>query len=295
MTAPLQEKSFQQAVLHLIRLASTDLSADVEEAIRQAAGNEPVDSTGRKVLDLILENIALARKQATPICQDTGACSYQVTLPMGQSLRQVERLIQEATREAVKKSFLRPNAVDAITGTNSGDNVGTLSPYVTFHEWDRAAIQVKLMLKGGGSENVSSQYSLPQASLGAGRDLEGVHKCVVDAVNRAQGQGCAPGFIGVGIGGDRVTGMLMAKKQLFRPLADVNELPVLRDLEARLFRDLNTLGIGPMGFGGKTTVLGVKIGGAHRTPASFFVSIAYMCWADRRRTLLFSGEEATYA
>ena len=183
----------------------------------------------------------------------------------------------------------------SVTGKNSGDNVGILSPFVTFSEWDNATIQVKLMLKGGGSENVSCQYSLPQAGLGAGRDLDGVYKCVVDAVTRAQGQGCAPGIIGVGIGGDRVTGMLVAKKQLFRALDDENELPVLRDLEAQLFRDLNTLGIGPMGFGGKTTVLGVKIGSAHRTPASFFVSIAYMCWADRRRSMVFSGEEATYA
>jgi fumarate hydratase class I len=295
MQVPVHEKAFLQAVLQLIKLASTDLSPDVVDAIRRAAGAEADDSPARKVLTLLLENVAAAREHATPICQDTGTCNFHVTLPVGVSLRQVERLIQEATREAVRQALLRPNAVDAVTGKNSGDNVGILSPLINFSEWDNAAIQVRLMLKGGGSENVSCQYSLPQASLGAGRNLEGVYKCVVDAVTRAQGQGCAPGIIGVGIGGDRVTGMIVAKKQLFRLLDDVNEMPELRDLETDLFRDLNTLGIGPMGFGGKTTVLGVKIGSAHRTPASFFVSIAYMCWANRRRTMVFSGEEATYA
>jgi fumarate hydratase class I len=295
MKAPVHEETFRRAILHLIKLASTDLSPDVVAAIRRAASAESADTPACKVLNLLLENIDTARKHVTPICQDTGTCNFHVTLPVGVSLRQVERLIQEATREAVKQSLLRPNAVDSVTGKNSGDNVGILSPFVTFSEWDNAAIQVKLLLKGGGSENVSCQYSLPQTSLGAGRDLDGVYKCVVEAVTRAQGQGCAPGIIGVGIGGDRVTGMLVAKKQLFRSLDDENELPALRDLEAQLFRDLNTLGIGPMGFGGKTTVLGVKIGSAHRTPASFFVSVAYMCWADRRRSMVFSGEEATYA
>jgi len=294
MKAPVQEEALQQAVLKLIRLTSTDLSADVVDAIRRAASAEADESPARKTLNLVLENITMAREHATPICQDTGACNFHVTLPMGVSLRQMERLIQQATREAVRQLFLRPNAVDAITGENSGDNVGIMSPYINFSEWDNEAIRVQLILKGGGSENVSCQYSLPQTSLEAGRNLEGVYKCVIDGVTRAQGQGCAPGIIGVGIGGDRITGMLVAKKQLFRSLSDENDLPVLRDLEAQLFRDLNTLGIGPMGFGGKTTVLGVKIGGAHRTPASFFVSVAYMCWADRRRTMLFSDGEATY-
>jgi len=295
MQAPVHEKAFLQAVLQLIKLASTDLSPDVVDALRRATGAEADDSPAREVLTLLLENIAVAREHATPICQDTGMCNFHVTLPVGVSLRQVERLIQEATREAVRQALLRPNAVDAVTGKNSGDNVGILSPLINFSEGDNETIQVRLMLKGGGSENVSCQYSLPQASLGAGRNLDGVYKCVVDAVTRAQGQGCAPGIIGVGLGGDRVTGMIVAKKQLFRLLDDVNEMPALRDLETELFRDLNTLGIGPMGFGGKTTVLGVKIGSAHRTPASFFVSIAYMCWANRRRTMVFSGEEATYA
>ena len=295
MKASLNEQAFQKAVLHLIKLASTDLSPDIVAAIRKAADAEQADSPSSKVLNLILENIRIAREQTTPICQDTGTCNFHVTLPGGVSLRQMERLIEDAVREAVRQSILRPNAVDAVTGKNSGDNVGTLSPFITFSEWDREGIQVKLMLKGGGSENVSCQYSLPQTSLNAGRDLDGVYKCVVDGVTRAQGQGCAPGIIGVGIGGDRVTGMIVAKKQLFRSLADENDVSVLRDLETQLYKDLNTLGIGPMGFGGKTTVLGVKIGSAHRTPASFFVSIAYMCWADRRQTMVFSREEATYA
>ncbi len=181
-----------------------------------------------------------------------------------------------------------------MTGKNSGDNTGELAPYIYFKEWDEPAIDVKLLLKGGGCENVSIQYTLPDITLKAGRDLEGVYNAVVDAVVKAQGQGCAPGILGVGVGGDRSSGMMLAKKQLFRKLDDSHPDPKLAELESRLLRDLNTLGIGPMGFGGKTTALAVKIGVAHRLPSSFFVSVAYMCWADRKHSMRFSPDEVIY-
>lgn len=138
-------------------------------------------------------------------------------------------------------------------------------------------------MKGGGSENMSRQYSLPDAALGAGRDLEGVRRCVLDAVVKAQGYGCAPGILGVCIGGDRATAYETAKCQLLRPL---NEKP--SDFESRLLKEANSLGIGPMGLGGKTTLLGVKVAFRPRVPASFFVTVAYMCWACRRRTIMVS-------
>jgi fumarate hydratase class I len=164
-----------------------------------------------------------------------------------------------------------------------------------FHEWENEGIEVRLLLKGGGCENVSTQYELPNTELNAGRDLEGVRRVVLDAVNRAQGLGCAPGVLGIAIGGDRGTSFAKSKQQLLRPLADTNPQPELAQLEDRLYQEGNELGIGPMGFGGQTTLLGVKIGALHRLPASFFVSIAYMCWANRRGSMRVIGEEVTYA
>ena len=133
---------------------------------------------------------------------------------------------------------------------------------------------------------MSRQYSLPDAALGAGRDLEGVRRCILDAVHRAQGYGCAPGILGVCIGGDRAGGYEEAKHQLLRKLDDRNRCAELARLEARVLKEANALGIGPMGLGGKTTLLGVKIGSRPRVPASFFVTVSYLCWAARRRSMV---------
>jgi fumarate hydratase class I len=146
---------------------------------------------------------------------------------------------------------------------------------------------MRLMLKGGGCENVGAQYSLPNTKLGADRNLAGIKKVILDAVYQAQGQGCAPGILGIGIGGDRETSYMISKKQFFRKLDDKNPNPDLAALEEEILEKANQLGIGPMGFGGKTTLLGVKADWAHRLPASFFVSVSYMCWAERRRTMKF--------
>jgi len=294
VTFRLNHDRFRDAVLELIRLASTDMSPDVVKAITMARDNEDAGSAAKSVLNVILQNITAAQDGSTPICQDTGTNIHYITIPVGVSMRAVEKAVIEATRLATAKAYLRPNSVDSVTGKNSGDNTGIMSPYFHFEEWDKPAIEIKLALKGGGSENVSGQYKLPDATLEAGRNMEGVYKCVVDMVFKAQGQGCAPGIMGVGIGGDRATSMIVAKKQLFRKLDDLNPDPDLASMEERLLQDLNKLGIGPMGFGGKTTALAVKIGKAHRLPASFFVSLAYMCWADRRRTMTYSEDEVRY-
>ncbi|MFH1853090.1 MAG: fumarate hydratase [Candidatus Neomarinimicrobiota bacterium] len=290
----LDEGKLRDAVLELIRRTSTKLPADVIAAMQTAMAGEAPGSAAKSVLGSMLRNVEMADTGSTPICQDTGTNIHFVTIPEGVSLRKVENAIVAATRLATEKAYLRPNAVDSISGKNSGDNTGVMSPYIHFEEWDEPAIKIQLALKGGGCENVSAQYKLPDTGLKAGRNLEGVYKCIVDAVNKAQGLGCAPGVIGIGVGGDRATGMVTAKKQLFRRLDDVNPDQQLDQLEQKLFSDLNKLGIGPLGFGGNTTVLGVKIGALHRLPASFFVSIAYMCWADRRREMLFKESEVIY-
>jgi fumarate hydratase class I len=280
--------------VELIRLTSTDLRSDVEDALRAARDQEEEGSAAQAALDTILENIRLARQDSTPVCQDTGTPIFYVHFPTGWSTLKLRHQIREATATATANAYLRPNAVDSLTGRNSGDNLGDDFPSLHFQEWEEPYLKVDLVLKGGGCENVGAQYKLPNAILQAGRDLEGVRRVVLDAVNQAQGLGCAPGVIGVAIGGDRGASYVRSKEQFFRPLDDQNQVPELAELEARLTQEANQLGIGPMGFGGKTTLLGVKAGTLHRLPASYFVTASYMCWADRRRTMLYRDGQVTY-
>jgi len=294
-------RDLKEPILELIRLTSTDLPPDVENALRQAVEQEEPGSAARGALETILKNVALSRRQSTPICQDTGTPIFYVYHPEGMSTRKLRQTITEAVVEATQKSYLRPNSVNALTDKNTGNNLGDDHfPTIHFEEVDGDDLTIELMLKGGGCENVGAQYALPNTELGAGRDLSGVRKVVLDAVQKAQGQGCAPGILGVAIGGDRGSGYYASKETLFRKLDDANPDPTLAALEQRLTDESNQLGIGPMGFGGKTTVLGAKITGMHRLPASFFVSVSYMCWAYRRRKMTVraggEGEDiVTYA
>jgi fumarate hydratase, class I len=272
-------------LVELIKSASTDLSPDVEGALIEACKRETPGSAAQGALQTILENIALSRRTGRPICQDTGTPIFHVWYAPGVSQRQIREQVAAAVRMATKKAYLRPNAVEALSGKNSGDNTGVEFPTIHFDEWEHDYVKVGLMLKGGGSENCGCQYSIPSPEFEASRDMKGVRKAVLDAAFKAQGLGCAPGILGVGIGGDRATSIIKAKEQLFRPLGDHNIDPKLDTMEQQLHREINDLGIGPMGFGGKTTVLGVKMAQLHRVPASFFVSVAYMCWADRRKLL----------
>jgi fumarate hydratase class I len=284
----------KQAMLELIRRATTDLSPDVEDAIKLAYDREDEGTSAKNVFGTIIENISLAREASTPICQDTGSVIMYIDFPVGEAESKYKEAAEWAAEEATKLQYLRPNAVDPITGKNSGNNVGVNAPYLHFHQWDKDEVRVRLMLKGGGSENVGAQYKLPDTGLKAGRDLKGVKKVVIDAVQKAQGQGCAPGTIGIGIGGDRVTSFALSKEQFFRKLGSKNENSDLAQLEEELYADLNKLGIGPMGFGGKTTCLGVFAGVQHRHPATFYVSISYTCWAYRRKEMIIKGSEVTY-
>jgi fumarate hydratase, class I len=283
-----------ESFVELVRRAATDLPADVESALRTARDREEPGSAAAGALETILENVALARANSTPICQDTGTPIFYVYHSQGVSTRELQRQIERAVAEATSRAYLRPNAVDSLTGRNSTNNLGVGFPTFHFEEWEADRLQADLLLKGGGSENVCAQYKLPHVTLKAGRDLDGVRKVVLEAVYQAQGKGCAPGVLGIAIGGDRGSGYVHAKEQLFRPLGDVNPLPELATLEERLLRECNELSIGPMGFGGKTTVFGVKIGAYHRLPACYFVSIAYMCWACRRARMVVYGEEIAF-
>ncbi len=291
----MQQPDLKDVFLELIRRTATDLPEDVEQAIRAAREQEAAGSAAQSAMNTILENVALARKGSTPICQDTGSLIFYVYHPAGWSTRSLGEQIRGAVAAATERSYLRPNAVNSVSGKNTNNNIGEGSPTLHWEEWDEDYLKVDLLLKGGGCENVSAQYSLPDAQLGAGRDLAGVRKVVLDAVCKAQGEGCAPGVLGVAVGGDRGVSYFHAKEQLFRKLGDQSPDPELAKLENRLAQEANSLGIGPMGFGGQTTVLGVKIGAAHRHPACFFVTVAYMCWADRHRSLTWRNGEFTIA
>jgi fumarate hydratase class I len=285
-------QDLKEAILELIRLAATDLPPDVEAALRQSVEREVTGSAARGALETILKNVELARQNATPICQDTGTPIYH---PEGWSTRRLKEQIRAAVSEATALSYLRPNAVDTLSGKNSGNNLGDEHfPSIHFEEVEDETLRIDLLLKGGGCENVGAQYSLPNATLGAGRDLAGVRKVVLDAVHKAQGKGCAPGVLGIAIGGDRGSSYSASKEVLFQPLGESNPDPELAALEGRLTEEANQLGIGPMGFGGETTVLGTRITGMHRLPASYFVSISYMCWAYRRRSLTVLGDQVSY-
>jgi fumarate hydratase class I len=263
--------------------------------LREALENEEPGSAARGALETILKNVELARANATPICQDTGTPIFYVYYPEGWSTRKLRAQIEAAVVEATQKAYLRPNSVNALTGKNTGNNLGDEHyPSIHFEEVDGEALTIDLMLKGGGCENVGAQYSLPNNKLGAGRDLAGVRKVALDAVYQAQGKGCAPGILGIAIGGDRGSSYYASKEVLFRKLDDENEDPALADMEDRLTDEANQMGIGPMGFGGKTTVLGTKITGLHRLPASYFVSVSYMCWAYRRRRMVWENGEIQY-
>lgn len=282
-------------ILELIRRTSSSLPPDVEKRLRESVEKEAPGSTARGALETIVKNIELSRANSTPICQDTGTPIFYVHYPVGWSTIQMRRQIRAAMEEATKKSYMRPNAVDAVYDRNSGNNLGGDDfPYIHFEEIEGDELVIDLMLKGGGCENVGRQYSLPENSLGAGRDLAGVRKVVLDAVQKAQGQGCAPGILGVSIGGDRGSSYIKSKEVLFSEMGTRNKDPKLAGLEERLTKEANEMGIGPMGFGGKTTVLDTKIVGLSRLPASYFVSVSYMCWAYRRRKMTVKGEEVIY-
>ncbi|UCC55047.1 MAG: fumarate hydratase, partial [Anaerolineaceae bacterium] len=172
----LQKVDLTDQFIELVRRAATNLPADMDEALKNAEQNEEEGSAAKGALDTILLNVQMAREYSTPICQDTGTPIFEVYYPLGVSTRALANQIRRAVSVATENSFLRPNAVDSLTGENSGNNTGDDFPTMHFHEWDADFIHVDLLLKGGGCENVSTQYKLPDAGLKAGRDLEGVRR-----------------------------------------------------------------------------------------------------------------------
>src|SRR5262245_5009852 len=286
-------QAFFDSVLDLVIRTSTDLPPDVRAAMKVAMQLEQSGTQSAQALSIIAQNIDLASDDEGAICQDTGMPTFEVKTPVGANQIEMKNQIRDAVAEATKRGKLRPNSVDSLTGENSGNNLGPGTPIMHFEQWDRDEIEVKLILKGGGCENMNVQYSLPMelAHLGrADRTLDGVRRCILHAVWQAQGKGCAPGAVGVAIGGDRTSGYLEAKQQLFRTLDDVNPDERLAAIEAKIMRTVNTIGVGTMGFGGAVSLIGCKIAAFNRLPASFFVSVAYDCWAFRRLGVILDAK-----
>ena len=282
-----------ESLLELIRTTSTVIPDDVAKTLMKARSQEVQDSTASYAMNIIKDNMELAKFKSQPLCQDTGTVIFFVYHPPGFFQNNFKELIKKAVVKATQKGYLRQNSVNSLTGSNAGTNLGEGHPSIHFYETNKKDVEIKLVLKGGGCENVSAQYSLPDTTLGAGRDLEGVRKVVIDAVYKAQGKGCGPGALGVCVGGDRADSAYAAKKQLLRKLDDKNSIPELAKLESEIVETCNKLGIGPMGFGGKTTLISCKMTHANRVPASFFVSISYMCWAFRRQGVVLDAKKNT--
>lgn len=280
------------SLVELIRRTSAEIPEDVHHALQSALERELAGSTAKSTLQIVERNIALARQQSQPLCQDTGGVLFYVDGPVGLDQVVFEETARQAVTAATRRGYLRQNSVDPLTGRNDGTNLGPGMPALHFHQHRALETTVRLVLKGGGCENVGAQYSLPNETLQANRDLDGCRRVILDAVLQAQGKGCAPGVLGVCIGGDRATGYEHSKRQFLRRLDDRNPEPDLDRLEQEVLQTANELGIGPMGFGGKTTLLGVKIGALHRVPASYFVSVSYMCWAYRRQGVTLDSEGA---
>src|SRR5437899_2066818 len=193
-------KLLADSLLELVRRSSAEIPEDVHRAILASLEAEKKGTIAESAMKIIDQNIALAKNKSQPICQDTGSILFFVDCPVGFDQLSFEETARAAVRTATQKGYLRQNSVDSLTGKNDGTNVGPGSPAIHFHQHHSPEIGVRLILKGGGCENVGAQYSLPNEKLQANRDLDGCRKVILDAVLQAQGKGCGPGILGVCIG-----------------------------------------------------------------------------------------------
>lgn len=275
----------ESAIIDLYRKAATELPSDVRLKLRESLGMEEKGSLAHSTLGTLVTNIELADKKKQPMCQDTGTPIFFIKYGPDFRQKALREIILNATKKATELIPLRPNTVNILKGKNPGTNIEEGIPVMYFEEGDAEGVSIGLILKGGGCENVGRTYTLPNMELKAGRDLDGIRRCVLDSAQKAQGQGCPPMIASVVAGSPEDLVAVEAKRQLLRRIDSKNPVPELAELEERLTREINELGIGPGGFGGKTTVMTTFVRLLGRHPASFFVHISYFCWASRRAFL----------
>ncbi|MEM0022327.1 MAG: fumarate hydratase [Archaeoglobaceae archaeon] len=269
----LEFEKFVEAVKQLILKAHTEIPEDVEKALRGAYEIEESE-IARRNLEMILENLEIAKKNRVPICQDTGLPIFFVEIGRDFELDfDIKKAISVAVKEMTPK-ILRPNAVHPITRVNSGDNTGVGVPIVNCEIVDGHRLRIVYLPKGAGSENVSAlRMLLPM-------EVKKIKNFVVEVVANAMGLPCPPIVVGLGIGGSFDLSTKLAKKALLRRLDSMNEF------ELEILSAVNDLGIGPMGLGGKTTALAVLSEIAHCHTASLPVAVNIQCWANRRAEVI---------
>ena len=278
-------KVVESVAFNILKQAVIYLPDDVKQALKKAYAEETSDM-GKTQLKTILDNIELAEKYQAPVCQDTGTIIFYIKAgAQAKNLDTIEEALINATRKATKEIPLRPNAVHPFMGKNSGDNTGRYIPYVNWEIVFGDKIEMTVMTKGGGSENVCIG-----GMIVPGDGINGLKKFVVDAVIKAGAQPCPPNILGIAMGGGADISMKLAKKALMIPLTEHNPDPEIAKLENEIFEAVNMTGIGPMGLGGKTTVLGVHIDYAYRHPASFPAAVAFNCWAARRASARINAD-----
>ena len=282
----------KKSIITLYEQAATLLPPSVENALYTAFSQEGKASRAHSIGHYLIKNIEIAKTKKVPICQDTGIPLFYIEKPLFFPESLLHAIIIQATREATYLIPLRPNAVDPLTGKNTNDNTGIGIPSLYMCNNEQSPhLKISLLLKGGGSENIGCQYALPYSLLNAERTHEGIERVILHAVYQAQGKGCPPYFISVGIAGTRDGASLLSKKQFFRALGQRHHNETIAHMEQTILKKINQLGIGPGGYGGNTTALELFIDTQHRHPATFFVDVAFFCWAYRRASVLIPAKK----
>ncbi len=280
----MEKKSIEGGIVTLIKKAETELPSDVVNALKHAYEIE--QGVAKTQIETILKNIDLARKSGRPMCQDTGIQTFFVSVGIDfPYINKLKEWITNGVKKATKEIPIRPNTVDPFTGKNQGDNTGEQIPYITWDFIDGNDVHITAFPKGGGSENMSKL-----GMLKPGVGIEGAKDFVVDEMIKAGGNPCPPTIVGVGIGGGADLSLKLGKKALLRPVGVRHKDKTIAAIEKELIERINKSGIGPMGLGGKTTVLDVHIEKAHRHPASLPVGIVVQCWADRRANMVIHSD-----
>jgi fumarate hydratase subunit alpha len=269
----------ENATINLIQRAETLLPADIVTALERAYEQE-TEMLPKTQLKNILDNIQMARDTKIPMCQDTGVQIFFVNLPKNiseYSINDITRGIRSGVVKATESVPLRPNTVHPLTRNNPGDNTGEHMPYINFKPSDNDYLELIVMPKGAGSENMSALSMLTPAA-----GIKGIKQFVLDTLIHAGGKPCPPIILGIGIGGSADISMKLAKEALLRPINHNHKNEQIAALEKELFEALNSIGIGPMGLGGKNTLLGINIEYAYCHTASHPVAVNIQCWAARR-------------